>query len=66
MKVMKKYQYCSLVFLRKGENFPGTTGMPQKQGYYFLWTGANYSDYRQSEYLGVILPHPDYFESRGL
>jgi hypothetical protein len=66
MKVIQRFSYCQLVFLRKGENFPGTTGMPKKQGYYLLWTGSNCSDHRQSEYLGVILPCQDYLASRGL
>jgi hypothetical protein len=66
MKILRNFSFCNLVWLAKGENFPGTAGMPQKQGYYLLWTGGNSSDYKQSEYLGAIRPHSEYLEMREL
>ncbi|MBT9132814.1 MAG: hypothetical protein DDT33_01343 [Firmicutes bacterium] len=56
MKVLKHGRFSDLVWLPKGESFPGTIGIGLKQGYYLLWTGANLSDFRSYEYLGIIRP----------
>ena len=64
MKVIKTYKYSRLVWLKKGEDFPGTVGLAGKQGFYILWTGSNLSDFRSSEYLGPTHPDAEYLEQR--
>ena len=51
MKVIKIEEYSWIVWMRKGESFPGTD-IPQKQGFWRLWTGSNLSDFQKAEYLG--------------
>jgi len=59
MQIIQKFSFSFLVWIKKGESFPGTL-IPQKQGYHILWTGSNACDFRNSKYLGVVLPCQDY------
>ena len=52
MKIIEKGNYSLIVWMRKGESFPGTDIPQKKQGYYRLWTGSNISDFEKAEYLG--------------
>ena len=53
MKTLKKNEHgVSLVWLKKGEDFPGTTGITTKQGYYIH--SPNQGD--SWTYLGAVKP----------
>ena len=55
MTTIQEGNYARLVWIKKGEEFPGTKLGGQKQGFHLLWTGSNLCDFKASEYLG-----PDY------
>jgi len=41
MKIIAEKEYSKIVWMKKGEEFPGTIFGGQKQGFYELWTGGN-------------------------
>ena len=53
MKIIAEKEYSKIVWMKRGEEFPGTIFGGQKQGFYELWTGGNLCNFQRADYLGV-------------
>ena len=62
MKIIKKLEYSQIVWMKKGEDFPGTLLGGQKQGFYQLWTGSNACCFERADYLGTSSPDMEKFD----
>ena len=59
MKTIKSVGNKALVWMKKGEDFPGTLLGGQKQGFHILWTDENMCCFSTSEYIGTSRPDID-------
>lgn len=59
MKIIKSGKYSDIVWMKKGEDFPGTLLGGQKQGFHQLWTSGNLCCFERADYLGTCTPREE-------